>query len=53
MRYYIIAGELSGDLHAGNCMREIKKLDKDARFGFTGGDLMEEGQWWQGRYSYP
>jgi lipid-A-disaccharide synthase len=42
MRYYFIAGEASGDLHASNCMREIKKLDADAEFAFTGGDLMEE-----------
>src|SRR4051812_36764015 len=42
MKYYIIAGEPSGDLHAGNCMREILKLDKNAEFAFTGGDLMED-----------
>ncbi len=42
MKYYIIAGEASGDLHASNCMREIKKLDMQAMFAFTGGDLMEE-----------
>ncbi len=42
MRYYFIAGEASGDLHAGNAMRELKKLDNDAVFGFTGGDLMEK-----------
>jgi lipid-A-disaccharide synthase len=42
MKYYIIAGEASGDLHAGNCMREIIKLDPLAEFAFTGGDLMEE-----------
>ncbi|MCC6372286.1 MAG: lipid-A-disaccharide synthase [Bacteroidia bacterium] len=42
MRYYFIAGEASGDLHAGNCMREILKLDAAADFEFTGGDLMEE-----------
>ncbi len=42
MRYYFIAGEASGDLHASNCMREIKKLDPSAVFAFTGGGLMEE-----------
>ena len=42
MRYYFIAGEASGDLHAGNCMREIIKLDTGAEFAFTGGDLMQE-----------
>lgn len=42
MKYYFIAGEASGDLHAGNCMREIKKKDPSAEFAFTGGGLMEE-----------
>ena len=42
MKYYFIAGEVSGDLHAGNCMREILKSDPSAEFAFTGGDLMEE-----------
>lgn len=42
MRYYFIAGEASGDLHAGNCMREILKQDNAAEFAFTGGDLMQE-----------
>jgi len=42
MKYYFIAGEASGDLHGGNCMREIQKLDASASFAFTGGDLMEE-----------
>lgn len=41
MKYYFIAGEASGDLHAVNCMRELKKLDANADFAFTGGDLME------------
>ncbi|WP_010663416.1 lipid-A-disaccharide synthase [Marinilabilia salmonicolor] len=40
MKYYIIAGEASGDLHASNLMRELKKLDADADFRFWGGDLM-------------
>lgn len=42
MRYYFIAGEASGDLHAANCMREIQKMDQQAVFGFTGGQLMRE-----------
>jgi len=42
MKYYFIAGEVSGDLHAGNCMRELLKLDTKAEFAFTGGDLMQE-----------
>ncbi len=40
MKYYIIAGEASGDLHASNLMRELKKLDADAEFRVWGGDLM-------------
>lgn len=42
MKYYFIAGEVSGDLHAGNCMKELMKLDSSADFAFTGGDLMEK-----------
>lgn len=41
MKYYIIAGEASGDLHASNLMAELKKLDADADFRVWGGDLME------------
>lgn len=41
MKYYIIAGEASGDLHASNLMREIKKKDTAAEFRFWGGDLMQ------------
>jgi len=40
MRYYIIAGEASGDLHASNLMRELKKRDPEADFRVWGGDLM-------------
>jgi len=40
MKYYIIAGEASGDLHASNLMKEIKLLDPVANFRFWGGDLM-------------
>ena len=40
MRYFIIAGEASGDLHASNLMRELKKQDSQAEFCFLGGDLM-------------
>lgn len=40
MKYFIIAGEASGDLHASNLMREIKRKDKNASFCFLGGDLM-------------
>lgn len=41
MKYYIIAGEASGDLHASNLMREIKSNDHDAVFRCWGGDLMK------------
>jgi lipid-A-disaccharide synthase len=40
MKYYLIAGEASGDLHAGNLMKELKKLDPHANFRFWGGDKM-------------
>ncbi len=42
MKYYIISGEASGDLHASNFIREIKKLDADAHFRYWGGELMEK-----------
>ncbi len=41
MKYYIVAGEASGDLHASNMMKEIKKNDPDAQFRCWGGDLMQ------------
>ena len=41
MRYYIIAGEASGDLHASNLVTEIKQKDKKAEFRGCGGDLMK------------
>lgn len=40
MKYYLIAGEASGDLHASNLMRELKRLDGEAEFRFYGGDKM-------------
>lgn len=42
MRYYIIAGEASGDLHASNLMRALKLCDKEADFRYFGGDLMQQ-----------
>ena len=42
MKYYIIAGEASGDLHASNLVAEIKKKDKKAEFRGFGGDLMKK-----------
>jgi len=43
-RYYLIAGEASGDLHASNLVKEINLLDKDAVFrGFGGDKMIHEG----------
>lgn len=42
MKYYIIAGEASGDLHGSNLIKEIKKLDGDASIRAWGGDLMKD-----------
>ena len=42
MKYYIIAGEASGDLHAANLMKALKAKDPEATFRFWGGDLMQE-----------
>lgn len=40
MKYYLIAGEASGDLHASNLMAALKAEDEKAKFRFFGGDLM-------------
>jgi lipid-A-disaccharide synthase len=42
MRYYIIAGEASGDLHGSNLMKELRKLDTSATIRFWGGDMMQQ-----------
>ncbi len=42
MKYYIIAGEASGDLHASNLVKALKKQDAEATFRGWGGDLMQE-----------
>lgn len=42
MKYYIIAGEASGDLHGSNLIREIRKQDPDAQIRAWGGDLMKD-----------
>jgi lipid-A-disaccharide synthase len=42
MKYYIIAGEASGDLHGSNLIKELKKLDTSADIHCWGGDLMEQ-----------
>ena len=41
MRYYLIAGEASGDLHASHLMQSLKEADAQAEFRFFGGDLMQ------------
>ena len=40
MKYYLIVGEASGDLHASHLMNSLKKYDNKAEFRFFGGDLM-------------
>ena len=40
MKYYLIVGEASGDLHASNLMKSLKAVDSEAQFRFFGGDLM-------------
>lgn len=42
MKYYIIAGEASGDLHGSNLIKELKKLDHDANIRAWGGDKMRD-----------
>jgi lipid-A-disaccharide synthase len=46
MKYYLVAGEASGDLHGANLMKALKEKDPQAEFRFFGGDLMlaEGGQ---------
>lgn len=41
MKYYLIAGEASGDLHGSNLMRALKQEDPAAEFRYFGGDLMQ------------
>ena len=42
MKYYLIAGEASGDLHASNLIKALKHIDADAYFRAMGGDAMKE-----------
>ena len=42
MKYYVIAGEASGDLHASNLIKELKNIDNASIFRCWGGDLMKE-----------
>ncbi|MCC8424308.1 lipid-A-disaccharide synthase [Mucilaginibacter sp. UR6-11] len=41
MKYYLVAGEASGDMHGANLMKELKNLDPQAEFRYFGGDLMQ------------
>lgn len=41
MKYFLIAGEASGDLHAAHLMRALRELDVDAQFQYYGGDEMQ------------
>lgn len=41
MRYYLVAGEASGDLHGSNLMKALKERDAQAGFRYFGGDLMK------------
>src|SRR3569833_416108 len=41
MKYYLVAGEASGDLHGANLMKELITRDPQAQFRFFGGDLMQ------------
>lgn len=41
MKYYLVAGEASGDLHGANLMKALKGLDEQAQFRYFGGDLMQ------------
>ena len=41
MKYYLIVGEASGDLHASNLMKALQQEDPQAEFRFFGGDLMK------------
>jgi lipid-A-disaccharide synthase len=41
MKYYIIAGEASGDLHGSNLIKELKKIDPQAEIRCWGGDMMQ------------
>jgi lipid-A-disaccharide synthase len=42
MKYYLVAGEASGDLHGANLMRALKAADPDAAFRYFGGDKMQQ-----------
>ena len=41
MKYFVIAGEASGDIHASQMIKALRKKDQNAEFRFFGGDFME------------
>ena len=41
-KYFIIAGEASGDIHGASLIRALRQEDADAQFQFLGGDMMAE-----------
>lgn len=41
LKYYLVAGEASGDLHGANLIKTLKQIDHNADFRFFGGDLMQ------------
>lgn len=41
MKYYLVAGEASGDLHGANLMKALKQADQQAEFRYFGGDMMQ------------
>ena len=42
MKYYLISGEASGDLHGAHLISALKKLDQNAQFRAWGGDLIQK-----------
>ncbi len=44
MKYYVIAGEASGDVHSGNLLKELRRIDSEAVFRGWGGPRMQEAQ---------
>jgi len=42
VKYYVISGEASGDLHGSNLIKEIKRIDSNAQFRCWGGDLIKK-----------
>src|SRR5690554_2366776 len=42
MKYFLIAGETSGDVHGANLIKQLKMADQEAKFRFVGGDAMQD-----------